>query len=378
MLVYIFSRTSPILVPLFCCIFSAHAQTPADQRATKETKKLYASLFRVQQSGVIFGHQDALAYGVGWSALPGQSDIQRVTGEHPGLIGWDIANVETGKSSNIDGVPFSAMREHIVHSFEKGAAITISWHASNPLTLGNAWDTTHATVSSILPGGSKHSLYKTWLDQIARFMESLKTSNGISVPVMFRPFHELTGNWFWWCRNTCSPEEFISLWRFTVSYLRDNKKIHQLLYVFNTADFSSSSAFLERYPGDEWVDVLSFDRYQYAGKGQREQFLSIVSKQLDTLHALGLQKKKPVAIGETGFEGIPDPVWWTQTLYPLLRRVPIAYALVWRNHGFMPSTGTMHHYAPFPGHPSCRDFIRMYQKPDLYFERKVFSLQLYH
>lgn len=377
MLVYFFSRTGLVLVLLLQLRPTASAQQPADAAATRETKNLYASLFRIQKTGVLFGHQDALAYGVGWKGLPDESDVRRVTGEHPGLFGWDIAGIEQGKTANIDGVPFNAMREHIVRAFEDGAAITISWHADNPLTAGNAWDTTHGSLASVLPGGTKHTLYKTWLDRAAQFIGSLKTRNGTAVPVLFRPFHELTGNWFWWCRNNAKPNEFIALWRFTVSYLRDVKKIHQLLYVYNTADYLSEAAFLEYYPGDEWVDVLSFDRYQYAGNGQREQFTSIVSRQLDILHALATSRNKPIALAETGFEGIPDPLWWTQTLYPLLKRVPMAYVLLWRNHGYMPSTGTMHHYVPFPGHPSTKDFLRLHQLPNLIFERKVSSLQLY-
>jgi hypothetical protein len=377
MLVCFLSRTGLVLVLLLQLQPTASAQQPADAAATRETKNLYASLFRIQKTGVLFGHQDALAYGVGWKGLSDESDVQRVTGEHPGLFGWDIAGIEQGKTANIDGVPFSAMREHILRSFENGAAITISWHADNPLTAGNAWDTTHGSLASVLPGGTKHALYKIWLDRAAQFIGSLKTRNGTAVPVLFRPFHELTGNWFWWCRNNAKPDEFIALWRFTVSYLRDVKKIHQLLYVYNTADYSSEAAFLEYYPGDEWVDVLSFDRYQYAGNGQREQFISIVSRQLDIQHKLAVERKKPAAIAETGFEGIPDPLWWTQTLYPLLKRVPMAYVLLWRNHGYMPSTGTMHHYVPFPGHSSAKDFFRLYQLPDLIFERKVSSLQLY-
>lgn len=377
MLVYFFSRTSLVLVLLLQLRSAASAQQPADAAATRETKNLYASLFRIQKTGVLFGHQDALAYGVGWKGLPDESDVRRVTGEHPGLFGWDIAGIEQGKTANIDGVPFSTMREHILRSFENGAAITISWHADNPLTAGNAWDTTHGSLASVLPGGTKHALYKTWLDRAAQFIGSLKTRNGTAVPVLFRPFHELTGNWFWWCRNNAKPDEFIALWRFTVSYLRDVKKIHQLLYVYNTADYLSEAGFLEYYPGDEWVDVLSFDRYQYAGNGQREQFTSIVSRQLDILHALATSRNKPIALAETGFEGIPDPLWWTQTLYPLLKRVPMAYVLLWRNHGYMPSTGTMHHYVPFPGHSSAKNFFRLYQLPDLIFERKVSSLQLY-
>ena len=103
---------------------------------------------------------------------------------------------------------------------------------------------------------------KTWLDKIAFFMQSLEGTHGELIPVIFRPFHELNGSWFWWGKNHCTPEELKKAYRFTVTYLRDEKKVHNLLYAFNTDRFSSEEEYMERYPGDEWVDVLGFDIYQ--------------------------------------------------------------------------------------------------------------------
>jgi beta-mannanase len=84
----------------------------------------------------------------------------------------------------------------------------------------------------------------------------MKDKYGNPIPVLFRPFHELTGNWFWWCKNVCTPDEFKALWRFTVSYLREQKR-----YVYNTAGFANESDFMASYPGDDMVDVVSFDQY---------------------------------------------------------------------------------------------------------------------
>jgi hypothetical protein len=44
------------------------------------------------------------------------------------------------------------------------------------------------TVTSILPGGQKHELYKNWLDKIAAFFTDLKGKKGEFIPVIFRPF----------------------------------------------------------------------------------------------------------------------------------------------------------------------------------------------
>lgn len=372
------SRISILLVLLFLVApVSVFAQIMVDASATPLTKKAYASLFEIQKRGVVFGHQDDLAYGVGWKYIDGNSDIKLITGEYPGIYGWDIAHIEKKSTTNIDKVPFDKIKRYIVEGFDRGGLITISWHAPNPLTGGDAWDTTHGTVASILPNGQKHQQYIQWLDRVTAFLQALKTKEGIQIPILFRPFHELTGNWFWWCKNNCSPDEFKQLWRFTVSYLRDKRQLHHLIYVYNTADFGSSTEFLERYPGDEWVDVLSFDRYQFEGKNGTALFNEVMTNQLTILNQVAIQKNKPVALAETGYEAIPDPTWWTTTLYPLLKKYPLAFVLVWRNHGFMPSTGKMHHYAPYPGHLSESDFKKFHSFPEIFFETKIRELKIY-
>jgi len=372
------SRISILLVLLFLVApVSVFAQIMVDASATPLTKKAYASLFEIQKRGVVFGHQDDLAYGVGWKYIDGNSDIKLITGEYPGIYGWDIAHIEKKSTTNIDKVPFDKIKRYIVEGFDRGGLITISWHAPNPLTGGDAWDTTHGTVASILPNGQKHQQYIQWLDRVTAFLQALKTKEGIQIPILFRPFHELTGNWFWWCKNSCSPDEFKQLWRFTVSYLRDKRQLHHLIYVYNTADFGSSTEFLERYPGDEWEDVLSFDRYQFEGKNGTALFNEVMTNQLTILNQVAIQKNKPVALAETGYEAIPDPTWWTTTLYPLLKKYPLAFVLVWRNHGFMPSTGKMHHYAPYPGHLSEADFKKFHSFPEIFFETKIRELKIY-
>lgn len=66
--------------------------------------------------------------------------------------------------------------------------------------------------------------------------------------------------------------------------------------------------------------------------------------------------KKVMAVTETGYETIPDSVWWTQTLMPVIEKYPISYVLVWRNAREREN----HYYAPYPGHPSADDFLNFY------------------
>ena len=367
------------LILLLVVTFSENlqAQQCSDIAATSSTQKLYKNLFQLKDSYTIFGHQDAMAYGVGWRGIAGKSDIHDVVQDYPGLYGFDIANIELGLSKNIDGVPFNDIRSNIVAAHAKGSLVSISWHVGNPLTGKNAWDTTHGSVASVLPGGQQHQKYKSWLDKVAIFLQSLQTPGGEPIPVLFRPFHELTGTWFWWGKNNCTPQQFITLWNFTQDYLMQVKNVHHLIYVYNTADFDDEASFLLRYPGDHKIDILSFDRYHYEGSDGRTSFLRVMNQQLSILTKVASAKQKIAAIAETGYEAIPDPQWWTGTLYPLLQQYPVSHVLVWRNAGFMKSTQKMHYYAPYLGQVSASDFKQFYTYPKMLFEKQLATKSIY-
>src|SRR5690242_6908752 len=189
------------------CAVNAQADGPSDKMATKEAVNLYRNLKKLLNKGVMFGHQDDLAYGVGWKYQKDRSDIKDVTGDYPAVYGWELGHLEIDAAMNLDSVPFKTMQQLIRKGYERGGLITISWHLNNPLTGKTAWDPAEGTVASILPGGSKHDLYKSWLDKIALFLNGLKGSRGEMIPVLFRPFHELNGNWFWWGGKNCTPAE---------------------------------------------------------------------------------------------------------------------------------------------------------------------------
>ena len=365
-----------VLVVFFVCS-DLQAQNCIDKNATKLTKNLYKNLYKLKDNYTIFGHQDALAYGVGWREIANRSDVFSVVNDYPGLYGWDITNIELDEEKNIDSIPFTLIKKYIQKGYQRGGVITISWHANNPYTVKNAWDNTPGTLQSILPGNEQHAKYIVWLDRVAVFIKSLKTTTGKPIPILFRPFHELTGNWFWWGKNNSSPTEFMALWKFTQDYLMHTKKIHNLIYVFNTADFSSEADYLSRYPGDDRVDILSFDRYQYEQTNGREAFIQTVDQQLSILTNLTTKKNKIAALSETGFESIPDATWFTKNLYPLLAKYPVSHVLVWRNAGYMASTKKMHFYAPYLGQISADDFKTFYALPKILFEKKLAEKHIY-
>jgi len=350
-------------------------ELPTDKNATKETIALYNNLKKLLNKGIMFGHQDALAYGVGWKYEPGRSDIKDVTGDYPAVYGFELGRLEIDQPVNLDSVPFDKMKGFIRSAYDRGGVITISWHLNNPLTGKTAWNPAAGTVSSILPGGEKNELYKNWLDKIASFMLDLKGKRGEYIPVIFRPFHELNGSWFWWGGKNCTPDELRRLWHFTISYLRDTKNVHNLLYAFNTDKFYSSQEYMERYPGDEWVDVIGFDIYQAYNTAKNDDFIKYTGTMLAMLDSIAVEHDKIPALTEFGNSGVKDSVWWTKTFLRAIEPYKISYALAWRNAGI---NGTrVEFYAPYKGHSSANDFVEFYKNEKTLFQKDVTKEKLY-
>ncbi|WP_298120967.1 glycoside hydrolase family 26 protein [Flavobacterium sp.] len=347
-----------------------------DENATQETKNLYKNLTLLKEKGFMFGHQDALAYGVNWKYQEGRSDIKDVTGDYPAIYGWDLGGTEHKSDNDIDGVPFVKMKQWIKEIYDRSGVNTISWHMDNPLTGKNAWDTTPNSFASILPNGSKHELYKTWLDNSVKFFLSLKGSDGKAIPILYRPFHELTGNWFWWCKNNATPEQFKEVWKFTVDYYK-SKGVHNLIYVYNTSMVKSREEFLEYYPGESYVDILSFDNYEYNDPTKDNSFVENNLKLFGIMDTIAKEQNKIIAFAETGYEQIPYDKFWTKTLLESIGNYKISFVLAWRNHGWQENEKKMHYYVPFKGHPNEKDFIDFFNLEETLFQKDVTSKKLY-
>jgi mannan endo-1,4-beta-mannosidase len=353
-------KTKLLILLLFLGHFSIAQDLPVDKNATKKTVALYANLKAISGKGVLFGHQDALAYGIGWKEEKNRSDVRDVSGSYPALYGWEVGKL--GRSISIDSVNFEKMKGWIKEAYRRGGVNTISWHMDNPATGGDSWDKTPA-VAMIIPGGEKHEFYKQRLDVFADFLNNLKVSFGTKIPIIFRPFHEHTGNWFWWGKGNCTSEEYIALWQFTVKYLRDVKDIHHILYSYSTDQFDSEEQYLEFYPGDDFVDIIAFDDYHSVNNLQQREKLIY---RLRTVVELAEARNKVAAFSETGSETIPQVDWFTNNLLAGIKADEtgrrIAYVMVWRN------AWPHHHYAPYPGHPSAPDFVKFRQDPYTIFE----------
>ncbi len=362
-------KTILIFTALFICLqTSAATDKPTDPKATPETIKLYQNLLKLQTKGIMFGHQDAMAYGHSWYAEEGRSDVKDVCGDHPAVCGWELGHLELGGEFSLDSVKFSNIQNGIKKVYESGGINTISWHLRNPLTGGTAWDlSSKETVKSILPGGSKHEFFKQYLDKLAAFMLALKTDHGTYIPVLFRPFHEHTGSWFWWGKNLCTVDEYKALWRFTVSYLQNEKNIHHLLYSYSTDRFNTEQEYLERYPGDDVIDLLAFDLYD-----RGPDYPEVLKSCAGMVSSVAAAKGKIGAVSEAGGPLDKNTSWWTKTMFPAIKNYNLSYVLVWRNPW---NAGSHSAFGPYRESPDSADFLKFYNDPKTLFLNDIKKFQ---
>lgn len=349
-------------------VIKAQPYAPADTLATTETRWLLSSMQRLAGEGVLFGHHDDTAYGVNWR-LKDSSDVKNVTGSYPAVYGWDLSGIELDSTYDINGIPFITQSRLVREAYERGGINTFCWHMNNPVTGKTAWDTTGLTIKELLPGGTHHQLYLTYLARAAKYLNTLKGSDGEPIPILFRPFHELTGDWFWWGVATSTSDDFKELWQLTVDYLRNTKKLHNLLIVYSTADFWDEYDLLERYPGDEYADFLGFDRYCFDSVNVYKKEML---RQLEVLQQVATNQHKLTCIAETGNERLPNANWWTETLLPILAQYSkISYVFIWRNNG------PEHFYAPYPGQASADNFRQFYKTGNMMFQDKLTPFAVY-
>lgn len=351
---------------LLCATMGAHAANPlpSDPKATREAVELFQKMLKLQTKGMMFGHQDDLAYGTNWYAVDGRSDVKEVCGDYPAVFGWELGNLELGNAYSLDSVKFENITNWIKKVDREGGINTISWHLRNPLTGGSSWDvSSKKTVASIIPGGEKHDLYKQYLDKLATFMESLKDDQGKMIPVLFRPFHEHTGSWFWWGKDLCSVDDYKTLWRFTVNYLRQTKQLHHLLYAYSTDRFATPEEYLERYPGDDLIDLVGFDLYD-RGPG----YAATLGNCARMVSEIGAKKGKIVAVTEAGGPIATNTDWWTTVLLETLRPYNMSYTLVWRNAYNHPKETA---FGPHKGSPNEQDFVKFYKDPKTLFLKDI-------
>lgn len=334
-----------------------------DPNATDETVALFYNLYKNAGSQILIGHEDAF---YSWyKDDSSMSDVKKTTGSDPALIGLDFMFIADKNYENNSSNWYYQQEQKIIaaakEAYNKGMAVTFCWHLREPYEekefyVSNMTEEQKTKAfKSILPSGENNDWYKAKLDRIASVLSNLKGNDGKLIPVIFRPFHEFDNSWFWWGASFCTAAEYQQVWQFTVSYLRDTKNIHNLLYAFSPdASYGNASSYLQRYPGDDYVDVLGMDNYQDFSS-QTTSGVTSANNRFKIISDLAAEKKKIAAVTETGYASSNSTprisTHFTSLVYPSItdQDLKIAYINFWSN-----SSNT--YYVPTPETAYASDF----------------------
>lgn len=294
--------------------------TPSDPLATPETKALMKYLTSVYGNYIISGQQEIYGNGNDGDMELEFNYIYDKTGKLPAIRGFDFMNYNP-----LYGWEDETTDRIIEWVNERKGIATACWHINVPqdfssYTLGEILDWTDCTYKPTASFNTANCLDKTTkeyaylmlaIDDLAKQLLILQEQK---IPVLFRPFHEAEGHnntdgsgaWFWW--GSAGADVYRDLWKLLYTTLTEEYGLHNLIWEVNLYTYANS---FEWYPGDDYVDMVAYDKYEgspytWGTSAATTVFLTLVDYTNDT---------KMVALAEN--DTIPDVqkmvnegAWW--------------------------------------------------------------------
>ena len=188
----------------------------------------------------------------------------KAVGAHPSMMDFDMLRLK----DNTQAAWSKALCEFVEFA-EKGGVITTMHHWLNPIDPSLAFRGYLGTLDdwrSLLTDGTPLNL--KWREELDRAGEFMRALQDAGVVFMYRPMHEVNGNWFWFCavqeKETIPAEDVINMWKYVYNYYTENYGITNILWEYGPNITNSETCplpIMYYYPGDEYVDVVGLDWY---------------------------------------------------------------------------------------------------------------------
>jgi hypothetical protein len=296
-----------------------------DDDLTDETKALFGHLKELQKSDrFLFGQEFFNSYRHPGNAHDDAtySDAKSVVGHHPAVLGSDFHYYQ-GKHRTEKRWHTEAVK----YAYNQGYVITFDWHLSARGT--STYKHSKATSSLVKNIIKNENDDRAWLleqlDTIIHIINNDLVVDGVRIPIVFRPWHEMNKPWFWWGSSTTTTAEFKALYQLTVTYIKE--RTNSVLFCWSpNAPFGD-----DYYPGDDYVDVVGIDLY--------EASISKVRTELGKLVDFAEHHNKIAVLAETGDRrhGENAPLYWNNVIHPGIvgdqskKSMRIAWVLTWIN-----------------------------------------------
>ena len=278
---------------------AAQSHRPVNPRATPEARALLDSLYAWRGRRLLAGQHN---YNHEMGRYTARA--RDITGETPVVWGTDF--IWNGTEDPGPRIVAEAIRRH-----QAGHIVTLMWHAGRPQDEAPfGWSTSiqgELTAAEwralVTPGTELHRRWERQVDVVAGYLAQLRDAH---VPVLWRPYHEMNGVWFWW-GDKPGTRGYRALYRMLWDRLVNVHHLDNLLWVWNAnapRDIPKDEArpYADFWPGAAYVDVLATDVYNFDYETR------------DYASLLRLANGKPVALGEVGELPKPEildaePLW---------------------------------------------------------------------
>ncbi|MBN1171110.1 MAG: hypothetical protein JXA67_02955 [Micromonosporaceae bacterium] len=267
----------------------ASHRAPVTPAATAAADDLLALLYDSSGRRLITGQHNQPIHGSAWTAK-----LTGLTGLTPALWGQEVGFSAPGTLDGIDRRQPNLAEAIGWH--HRGALVTYTWHAVCPQDdepvefQGGIIRTLDPEIFDAVldPATEPHRRWCAQVDVAAGLLGQLASAG---VPVLWRPYHEMNGPWFWWGGQ---PERFRALWRLLFERLVTHHGLRNLIWVWSpNAAYDSAGRFEPYFPGNDVVDALAVDTY--GGHFEREHYDALLS----------LAEGRPIGFGELG--KLPSP-----------------------------------------------------------------------
>ena len=281
---------------------------PVNENATKEAKELLAYLYETAGKKIITGQHTQT------NPMEEITYIHEKTGAYPKLQGFELLSY----SPNINYADASeacltevkenqgTMDTAIKWAKETDGIVSICFHWFSPVGgRDKSFYSEHTEFDPeqvLVEGTKEQEAFYQDLDVIAGQLARFQQEN---IPVLWRPFHEVEGTWFWWGRK--GGKVAAELYKLMFDYYVNQKHLDNLLWVW-------SCPTKEGYPGDAYVDVVSWDIYlpEYEATDYQKQYEELIAN---------TSRNKVAALTEVGYN--PDVKKLEQS------QTPWAYYMTW-------------------------------------------------
>ncbi len=290
---------------------------PVNKNSSKEAQELLKYLYQIKGTKTLYGMHNIIG---GMSKAI--DSIYHITGHYPVIWGGDFGFAD--ENHDIDNIKYRPLLvPEIKKQYARGSIIVMSYHQANPF-LGEPTPFKGGIISQLTDEQWKElttpgtPLYKKWTVQMDLIAVYFKELQDAKIPIIFRPYHEMNGDWFWWGHRK-GEDGFKALWHQLYDYYTIHHKLNNILWAW-TPDKPWDDVG-DYYPNDSTVDVLGCDIYPMNDS-------TAVYPQVFYDRMLKLANGKPLALTENSV--LPSP--------EVLKKQPWVWMMSWGKMVFNTNT----------------------------------------